>query len=121
MKSIVELPSEFGLIVIECEEAEPDDGRLANRMKDAVQAVAANFESAFDPVVAAARAMAAKLVSPLIHADAVELEFGAKFNSKVGFIVAGADGEASVRVKLTWNCAKPSGNLASSPASVAAK
>lgn len=67
-----------------------------------VQTMAESFEAAFQPVRTAAKAVVDQFSAPFISADEIEVEFGIKFNSKVGFYVASADAEASLKVRLTW-------------------
>ncbi|OXY95654.1 hypothetical protein BEK98_16060 [Streptomyces diastatochromogenes] len=83
-------------------------GQLAERARDAFgQAQSAIVE------IAAATATALRQAGRAARPDAMEVEFGVKFSAKGDIIVAGASGEVTLKVKLTYDgrgAAQPAGD-----------
>ncbi|MGW2700950.1 CU044_2847 family protein [Streptomyces sp. NPDC001340] len=73
-------------------------GNLAGRVQDA-------FEQAQSTIVEIATSTAAALgqAGRAARPDALEVEFGVKFSAKGDIIVAGASGEVTLKVKLTYD------------------
>jgi hypothetical protein len=59
------------------------------------------FEAALDTVMPAAERTIGRLRS--LTVDTIQLEFGIKFNTKAGAIIASTALEANLKVTLTWN------------------
>ncbi|MFG2128782.1 CU044_2847 family protein [Streptomyces sp. NPDC048751] len=73
-------------------------GQLTERVRDAFgQAQSTIVEIAASTVTAMQRAGRA------VRPDAMEVEFGLRFSAKGDIIVAGASGEATLKVKLTYD------------------
>ncbi|MFE1879730.1 CU044_2847 family protein [Streptomyces diastatochromogenes] len=83
-------------------------GQLAGHVRDAFgQAQSAIVE------IAAATATALRQAGRAARPDAMEVEFGVKFSAKGDIIVAGASGEVTLKVKLTYDgrgAAQPAGD-----------
>ncbi len=73
-------------------------GNLTGRVQDA-------FEQAQSTIVEIATSTAAALrrAGRAARPDALEVEFGVKFSAKGDIIVAGASGEVTLKVKLTYD------------------
>ncbi|MGW2740891.1 CU044_2847 family protein [Streptomyces sp. NPDC001450] len=73
-------------------------GNLAGHVRDA-------FEQAQSTIVEIATSTAAALrqAGRAARPDALEVEFGVKFSAKGDIIVAGASGEVTLKVKLTYD------------------
>jgi hypothetical protein len=99
---IVQIPSAEGLINLELDATDSADGRMSFSAEGAVQVATESFEKALTPIRSAAKIVAEQFASPLLAADDVEVEIGVKFNSKVGFYIAGADAGASLKITLKW-------------------
>lgn len=62
-----------------------------DRARDAVVAIATSTAEAID-----------RLHGRAVHPEQVEVEFGLKFSAQGGIVVAGASGEATLVVKVTY-------------------
>lgn len=78
---------------------------------DAAERVLDVFVSARDTIVELAGSMSdviAQTATRGVRPDQLEVEFGLKVSAKGNIIVAGASGEATLRVKLTYDAARAS-------------
>ncbi|KMS74801.1 hypothetical protein ACM01_12825 [Streptomyces viridochromogenes] len=75
-----------------------DPGRLAGRVRDA-------FEEAQSTIVGIAQSTVTAMqgAGRAVQPDAMEVEFALKFSAKGDVILAGAAGEAALKVKLVWD------------------
>ncbi|MEU6819815.1 CU044_2847 family protein [Streptomyces atriruber] len=76
-----------------------------SRLRDAGQQVVASFDVARDAVVEIATSTAqavGRLREQAVRPEQIEVEFGLKFSAQGNVIVAGASGEASVVVRMTY-------------------
>ncbi len=75
-----------------------DPGRLAGRVRDA-------FEQAQSAIVGIAQSTVTAMqgAGQAVKPDSMEVEFALKFSAKGDVILAGAAGEAALRVKFTWD------------------
>ncbi|MFD4602224.1 CU044_2847 family protein [Streptomyces sp. NPDC058464] len=93
-------------------ETVPVSGTQAtSRVGDAAQGVRDAFVRAQNAIVEVATSTIAVLDQAGRRAarpDALEVEFGLKFSAQGNVIVAGSAGEATLRVKLTYNRPVPS-------------
>lgn len=115
MIKLAEITSTSGPIVVEATESDMGTGQMSFSVRGATEAAVSTFEAAFQAVVSMARATSEQLTSSVVDADEIEIEFGVKFSSKIGFYVAAANAESSMRVKLKW--IKPKVQTQSEPAS----
>lgn len=92
---------------------EPTSGKVSKVAGDALDA----FGRAQQTIVAVANSTAAMIdgTGAAARPDGVEVEFGLKFSASGGVIMAGASGEASLKVTLTYDVAKRRAERSASP------
>jgi hypothetical protein len=108
-KRIVEIPlDDQHRILAEIDEhdyVEDDALTPASRMSpDSIEQVAGSVQDAIDcAVTPTANAIFRRLTSMPSSPQAVELEFGLKFNAKAGVVFASTEMEGHIKVTLSWN------------------
>lgn len=103
MKKIVELQTEDGRVLsFEAEESHSDSVGYAPASRDETP-LRRRFDEAFDDLRSLATSLTAKLDTPDLRPDGIEIEVGVKMTAEAGIVFASAGGEATMSVKMTWN------------------
>ncbi len=103
MKNIVELETDDGRILSFEAEDVMDDGTGYEPASDIETPLRRRFDEAFDDLRALAAGLTAKLDTPDLRPDCIEIEVGVKMTAKAGVVFASAGGDATLSVKLSWN------------------
>ncbi|NOT63075.1 MAG: hypothetical protein HOP19_22940 [Acidobacteria bacterium] len=101
MKKIVEYKLADGnSVCIEIDEVEPQGVAPVSLTSDAIENAQELFEDALAKIKPFARAIVTTLrdLSP----DETTVEFGVKLSKKAGLVIAAAEAEANLQLKLTW-------------------
>jgi hypothetical protein len=86
-------------VVVEVADEGADEGLRPAGRGPAIAAT--TFEGALDAVMPAARSAVHRLKA--LAPDELALEFGIKFNTKAGAVIASTALEANLKVTLTWS------------------
>ncbi|MER5472438.1 CU044_2847 family protein [Streptomyces sp. NPDC002935] len=104
------LPVRVGDVELLVETVPVPGSEPTSRLGDAGRQVVDSFELARDAVVEIATSTAqavGRLRDQVVRPDQVEVEFGLKFSAQGNVIVAGASGEASLVVRMTYQAPTP--------------
>ncbi|MEU9290996.1 CU044_2847 family protein [Streptomyces sp. NPDC048275] len=99
------LPVRVGEVELLVEMVPVPGSEPTSRLRDAGRQVVDSFDLARDAVVEIATSTAqavGRLREQAVRPDQVEVEFGLKFSAQGNVIVAGASGEASLVVRMTY-------------------
>jgi hypothetical protein len=101
MKRIIEYKLDDGTpVYMEVEEADTSQGRVSKR-PDGVEEATDRFTATVNRIRPAAEVVL-NAFREMSAPDEIGLEFGLKFNAKLGVIFAGAGSEANFKVTLKW-------------------
>lgn len=101
MKKLVEYQlSDGNSVCIEIEEPMPQGVAPVSRASDAIE----NAQELLDDTLARIKPFAKAIVATLsdLGPDETTVEFGVKFSKKASIVIASADAEANLQLKLTW-------------------
>ncbi|MEV6838148.1 CU044_2847 family protein [Streptomyces sp. NPDC051133] len=103
MTRLLRFPSRDGdgFLVVEVAEDEPgvvEVSRLGNAVADAT----ASFEEGVDRIRNAAASALRRLRDMPSPPGEVSLEFGMRLNAELGAVIAKSEGEAHLKVTMTW-------------------
>ncbi|AOR36111.1 hypothetical protein BFF78_38190 [Streptomyces fodineus] len=103
MTQLLRFPAEDGegFLVVEVAEDEPgvvEVSRLGNAVADAT----ASFEEGVDRIRNAAASALRRLRDMPSRPSEVSLEFGMRLNAELGAVIAKSQGEAHLKVTMTW-------------------
>lgn len=102
MKQLIEYDLDAGgSILIEIDEASPEDVIRVSRGSEVVAKARQSFDSVLESITPATAAIADKLRNLSSPIDKVTVEFGLKFGAKAGAFIASADSEANFKITLT--------------------
>jgi len=103
MKKLVELETDDGHVLsFEAEESRGKGVGYAPASRDETP-LRRRFDESFDDLRALAASLTAKLDTPDLRPDGIEIEVGVKVSAEAGIVFASAGGEATMSVKMTWN------------------
>lgn len=103
MKSVIEFPAENGQsVLVEIDVPEQEGIERAARPHEILTKSAQTFEDALEAIRPAITAIINKLLDYRDLVDQVEVEFGVKFGAKADVLIASADTQANLKVKLSW-------------------
>ncbi|MBJ7906272.1 CU044_2847 family protein [Streptomyces sp. DSM 110735] len=94
-------PDDDGHLIVEVADDDPavvEVSRLGNAVADAT----ASFEDGMDRIRNAAVSALRRLRDMPSRPDEVGLEFGIRFNAEFGAVIAKSEGEAQLKVTMTW-------------------
>ncbi|MFE7271734.1 CU044_2847 family protein [Streptomyces sp. NPDC057623] len=103
MTRLLRFPSQDGESVLVVEVAEDEPGVVeVSRLGDAVADATASFEEGVDRIRNATVSALRRLRDMPQRPDEVSLEFGMRFNAELGAVIAKSQGEAHMKVTMTW-------------------
>lgn len=101
-KQLIEVPMEDGTtIIMEIDESQSGVQRVS-RPGEIVSKTTQTFETAIEKFKCVAGVVINKVRELKESPDEINVEFGLKFNGKVGVVIASADSEATLKVSLKW-------------------
>ncbi|MEU6810944.1 CU044_2847 family protein [Streptomyces sp. NPDC046831] len=103
MTQLLRFPSQDGdgFVVVEVAEDEPGVMEVS-RLGTAVADATASFEEGIDRIRSAAASAVRRLRDMPGRPDEIGLEFGLRFNAGFGAVIAKSEGEAHMKVTMTW-------------------
>lgn len=106
MIELVGFPLEGQQAYVEIADDEP--GVVAvSRLDDVISAASGSLEEGLDRVRSVAQAALRRLVSVPEPPEEVTIEFGVRFNAKVGAVIAQTEGAGHLQVTMTWKRPPP--------------
>lgn len=90
-----------GEAVIEIREDDPGIVSVS-RMGDALAEAAGSLEVGLEQIRSVAQITLDRLVAQPRPPDELTVEFGVRFNAKVGAVIAQTEGEGHLKVSMTW-------------------
>lgn len=92
-----------GAVVVEVDTREPGFQSISRTPGQAICDVKGSFEGALESVRNAAVSALKTFRDEVLNPDAVEIEFGVRFNAEAGAVIAKTSAEGHLAVKLTWS------------------
>jgi hypothetical protein len=92
-----------GAVIVEIDSREPGFQSISRSPGQIILDVKGSFDDALENVRNAAVSALKTFRDEVLDPDAVEIEFGVKFNAEAGAVIAKTSAEGHLLVKLSWS------------------